>query len=537
MFRKAVVYTALACMLVAMPLGCHSRRSVPIEEIGTPSPYAGQTIRAVVTIEGEVIEFPRDHAPVLYTYTKVIIGMPNRRSRPTEGGGWTEPKAIPKSEREECRIPFEDVRTIYVEKWDALRSIVVVVAVTVVVVMVAAGVACSQMEPEFDLPDTAFTSCPLVHSFDGEHYVLEGIPYVGSMCEGLERTDVLRLEHLAPVENEYRLLVSNDAVETEYVDEFSLLVADHNPGVELVVDARGGVHTIREREEPLSARDQNGNDWHQWLRAKDLLFWEGDPFSMDPDGTGDLRDTLFFTFRVPHSASRAKLLVSGGHSTWASGIEYELLELWGPQVASFYEGCKDPDFRARFLRWVGREEFTSLAVRVRTSDGWRVADHVSPDNSAGSGEQVAIVDLKDVVGETLEVALAPPAGLWRVNAVTADFSEEVPFSLTEVAVSSVKGPGDEDATEALRADDGAYLVMPDKGMRAFLSFPVPKPVPGKERTLFARATGHYDIRFDARGPAQLEELERLEDEPGYAAVLALRYHRERWRGLAALVAR
>jgi hypothetical protein len=537
MFRRVVAYAAVVCMLASMPLGCYTGREVLAGKSGVPSEYTGYKITTIVTNEGEVIEFSRTAAPEWDPVMTEIVGTPVRRSEARDEGGWSEPKKIPSSERRQCRVGISDVRTVYLEKLSVVKSTLTVVAVTVVVLAVAVGISCANFEPEFDIPADQVTSCPFVYAFDGDYYMLEGVPYVGSMCEALKRTDVLRLEHLVPFEDEYRLQVVNEAIETEYIDEFRLVVADHEPGLELALDARGGVHTIADRQQPLSATDHRGRDWRDWLVERDFLFWEGDPLSMDPEGTADLRDTLFFTFRVPPSAKQAKILVSGGHSLWAAGLELALLDLWGSQVDSLYEEFWDPGHRARFLGWVEREEMVDLAVRVRTSDGWRIADRVSLGGSTGSGECTAILDLDETVGETLEVALAPPAGVWRINSVAVDFSPDVPIEMQEIAASSAVGPDGEDLREVLKANDGAYFVQPETGTSALLAFPVPRRRPGHDRTVFAKTTGYYEIRLDAQGPARTDEIDRLERDPGHAAVFALRQYRERRKGLTALATR
>jgi hypothetical protein len=539
MFRKVVTYTVLICMLSAMPLGCYSKREVAVADLNPPSPYAGQTIVALVTTEGEVLEFPRDTAPKWNNTTTTIVGTPHRRSQPAEGGGWTKPKRIPAAEREQCRIPLENVRTVYLMTKDhtgtTVVTVVAIAAVTVVIVAImaaSAAASCSRELGEALEDEPPPTSCPYVYSFDGTHYVLEGVPYVGSMCEALAWTDVVALGHLVAVGDEYRVQVLNDGAETEFVDEFVLLVADHEPETELVPDARGGIHVIAERRQPVAVRDQHGHDWHQWLRDKDYLYWEGDPRALFAAGEGAGRDTLFFTFDVPPSATQARLVVSGGHSPWAIGLERELLDLWGSEVGSLYQSFRDPDFRGRFLSWVRREEMTELAVRVKTHDGWGIAGFVSPDRPAADGEHVVVVDLEGVDGDVLEVALAPPAGVWRVNAITADFSDDAAVELQEVAARAVTDQDGADLGDLLDTRDGQYVVQPTRGMHALLSFPVPEPVPGRERTVFAKTTGYYDIHLDAEGPAKTDEIARLENEPGYAAQFAIRYYRRHMRNLA-----
>lgn len=541
MARRAVSLIALVCLLTWISFGCYTGRMIESTELAG---YDNYKIRRIVTHDGEVIEFSRGKPAVLDPAEETLVGFPVSRSTEKDATSGrarrrdtSRRRRSSKPEQEECRVALSDVHTLYLEKVNPVTTTITVIAVSAVVLVTAAAISCAANPPEIHIPEDEITSCPFVYSFDGEYYVFEGAPYIGSMCEALERTDVLRLGQLVPFENEYRLQVLNGAVETEHIDEFTLVVADHEPGLELALDARGGVHTVADRQQPLSATDQRGRDWRRWLAERDFLFWEGDAFSMDPEGTAGLRDTLFFSFRIPPSAEQAKLLVSGGHTQWAVGLERALLDLWGSEVDSLYERFSNPAHRARFLEWVAREEMADLAVRVRTADGWRIADRVSLGGPLGSRECVAILGLEAVVGETLEVALTPPAGVWRINAVEADFSPDAPVEMQEVAASSAIGPGGEDLRDALRADDGAYFTQPEAGTRALLAFPEPPREPARARTVLAKVTGYYAIHLNAQGPAQTDEIGRLERDPGYAGVFALRQHREWQEGLTVLTKR
>ena len=537
MFRKIVTYTALACLLASMPVGCYSRREVTMAHLLAVRECEGMTIHRIVTSDGEVIEFSGNTSPIWDADTTTIIGIPIKRSIPDDTSDPPKLQTIPREERETVYVPVSDVRIVYFEKVSGAKTTVVVVVAAVGLLALAGlssgGPSCNTSSISFsDGSSGSPTSCPYIYAFDGELYVREGVPYIGAMCEALERPDMLRLEELAPAEGEYRVLISNEMAETEFVDEVCLVVADHAPGLELVGDSRGAIHSIAERQPPTKVTDQHGEDWRRWMAARDFLFWEGDPGTMSLASSAGRRDTLYFTFDRPAGAVRAKLLISGGHSAWAIGLEKALLDLWGAEVSLLYDGLRDPDTRSRFLRWVQREEMADLAVHVRAADGWRVADRVSFRGSDYAGECAAIVDLESVEGEVLEVALTPPAGAWRINAVTADFSPDAPLDVREVVASSAVGTEGEDIRDALSADDGEYLVQPEAGMDARLTFPVPELKPRSERTVFVKATGHYDIHLDEKGPANTIEIERLENQPDYAALFAVRYFRKQHLRLA-----
>lgn len=117
------------------------------------------------------------------------------------------------------------------------------------------------------LESATSSSCPLIYSFDGTHYVLDGEPYGGAVCQGLQRTDFCRLDNLSPVDGEYRILLANELDEIQYTDEFKLLIVEHSKNVVVYQDANGVFYTASDIQKPMRVIDADGNDQYQLLSS------------------------------------------------------------------------------------------------------------------------------------------------------------------------------------------------------------------------------------------------------------------------------
>ncbi len=482
MFRKIVTCFTLPCFIITL-FGCYSEEETSIEAL----PRLEKKISGVVTTDGEVFSFKGD-----------MQGIYARIEDSTIVGTLENGKTI--------RIPMFKVARIAVKRFDAGMTILAVLGVA------AAGGL---------LFLAAKQSCPFVYSYDGQRYVFDGEPYGGAICEALKRTDWCRLEHLKPVSNEYRLLLTNEVDETQYTDEFKLWVVDHRPGLDVVVDSEGEIFTVDHPVAPLRVVDSRGKDLALWLSTKDELFWETDVNAKDPHNTADLRDTLYLTFAKPKEKSRVKLVVSASTTLWGSQMLKRMTELRGEEISLWFNELKSPATRQMLDLWNKREELYHLQVKVRIGNEWVTRGDIIGGGPFVTEDRIVPLDLNGVEGDTLNILMSPPAGFWQLNWFGVDYSANETVEFNEIAATKAIGDDGADLLGILDSTDGRYYVAPETGQISALVFQVPAGEPGRERTIFAKVSGYYDMHMKAAGPAKRETLNRIALEPGYPTRFAI----------------
>ncbi len=503
MLRKAIVTLTMVAVFAYLP-GCYSSVLVEREQALANPKYK---ITQVVTNDGRVVKFTTvgDQRPIILN---------------DELTGVTEYAT-------EVSIPLSEIRTVHVSRLDPVKTAILAIGVGLAVGLV---IQAATSEPEPVVQDTLppIWSCPFVYSYDGSGYMLDGEPYGGSICEGLARTDLCELEHLLARNGEYRLIVTNELDETQYIDEFTLLVVDHPSNVRVIPDASGVLHTVSLPIPPAAAADQRGLDQLVWLAERDLLLWQSDVAHRDPERTADLRDSLFLTFPRSPDASSAKLVVNGCNTPWSSRMLKNVCELWGDGVDEWYEALKGPEWKGRLHAVYDREELTVLHVRVFENGQWVRRASIQGGGPYVSETRVVPLSLSDVTGDQLRILLTPPVTFWTLNSLAVDYSDDAGVVVTRLTASSAVADGGVDVAPLISAIDQDYYVAPDGGERVDLVFSEPAPVEGSDRTVFAQATGYYGIHLTASGPACTDELVRIEHEPGYVTRLALGEYLE-WR--------
>ncbi|UCG92480.1 MAG: hypothetical protein JSV97_01860 [candidate division WOR-3 bacterium] len=487
MFKKIVASLTLICVIVCVQ-GCYSKQLIDRRELRT---HPGYEISTVVTVDGNVFEF----APDAVLTDSIVRGI-------TKDGAFKE-------------IPLSQINMVYIRKFNPVTSCLTAIGVTSAVIGIGFLIILATKE-----------SCPFVYSFNGEQYIFDGEPYGGAICEGLQRTDLCKLEHLRPVDGEYRIQLANEVNETQYTDEFKLWVVDHSPEVDVIQDAKGNLYTVAARHRPLMVVDSRGENLHAWLSEKDLLVWESDMLDKDPKNDADLRDTLFLAFLRPPQAEKAKPIVLGCNSLWASQMLMRMVALCGSHVKQLYEKLKNPGASAQRDAWCNWTEIYALHVYI-----WANGDWVRRGVIIGSGpfiaeERIVPLDLEGVEGDTVKIQLAPPTGFWQFNSFAMDYSAEVPFEMQEISASSMVGHNGKDLCATLESADRKYYVMPDIGQHAVFTFPVPALKPDNERVVFAKVSGYYEMHLNASGPPRFDKIHRILSEPNYVVKFALEeYHK------------
>lgn len=366
-------------------------------------------------------------------------------------------------------------------------------------------------------------SCPFIYSFDGKSYVFDAEPYGGAVCEGMKRTEWCGLENLRHMKGQYRILMTNEANETQYTDELKLVVVDHPQGVTVVPDFSGRIRTLCQPIIPLQAYDGNGRSLMPYFRENDWIFWQTRMEGKNPEKEKDLKDELFFEFPKPEGTKEAKLLFNGCNTIWGSQVIKRYLDLYGKDLNAWYKEVKNhgPAY-FRMLNMHVREELYSLQIRVETEKGWESKGLVIGGGPFSSENKVCLLDIRDVPGDTLRVKLTPPSTFWMINCIAVDYSEDLPVQVREISPVQAIDHNGNDIREILAKNDNKYFVMPNIGDRAELVFDAPPLREGMARSAMLKASGYYEIHLQEQGEPRVELLERIHTEPGFAVRQALK---------------
>lgn len=368
-------------------------------------------------------------------------------------------------------------------------------------------------------------SCPFIYSFDGEKYVFDAEPYGGAITEGLRKTDYSRLENLKPVNEKYKLLMRNEADETQHTDEMKLLVIDHSLNSEVVPDLTGNMTLFDRICSPISVIDENGKGISAFFKDKDGVKWQTELPKDNAFMGKDLKHSLIFKFPKPRNAKSVKFLFNGGTALWGGYMIKEMLQLRGNKVDDWYQNINNGGIELlKLYQFMDREELYSLKVKVLENSNWVQRGYLAAGGPFIYEDRIVDLNIENVNDDTLSIQVNPPYGFWEIDQVGIIYDELQQSETKELNISSASDQDGKDISGLLSSRDGKYYDMPDTSCKATIYFDVPIQKENTKRSLFLKTTGYYDIHLKKDKPEQTELIAQILTTPG----LILKYAMEQY---------
>ena len=335
-----------------------------------------------------------------------------------------------------------------------------------------------------------FGSCPTFYTDSGGVAQLEAEGFSYSIAPLFESRDLDALRG-QPRNGVFTLEMRNEALETHYINQLELLVAEHEPGWRVLPDGRGRLTAISELQLPRSARDRQGRNVLRSLAQADGVLFETSDQRLAQVREHDLMDHVDVDFGIAEHDSAA-IVLRLRNSLLTTVLFYDvMLASAGPAAL---------DWLARDLEEVGNAaalgkwyvERMGLRVSVLQEDGTYAEAGRVPDVGPIAFKDVAIV-VPVRKGHAVNVRISFPADSWRIDRVALAGQ---PRSITPrvLAVARVRHPNDSidaGARHAIQSADEAYLIT-EPGRRVFVEFDVGTPAPGSTRSFILAAQGYYN---------------------------------------------
>ena len=176
------------------------------------------------------------------------------------------------------------------------------------------------------------SSCPFAYSYNGKDYNLEGEIFSGSIFKPMERGDFLKLNYLFPHEGMYKIVISNELKEVQYINQLELMVANAPSGAKILLDQDGKPHSIMQKNYCISCTD---------ITKKDISYklYKSDDQTYLFDNLDYNVNQLNLEFDIPTGSKSMKLVLKARSSFWVDYIWENI-----------------PDFTTRILTPLSRKE-------------------------------------------------------------------------------------------------------------------------------------------------------------------------------------
>ena len=403
------------------------------------------------------------------------------------------------------KIPMDDILYLQIKKADPSKTFLATVGVLAAAAAVTLVVIAATKE-----------SCPFVYSWDGQEYVLDAEPLGGAICLGMCRSESSRLDHLRPVDGEYRLMVRNEVKEHQYLDQLRLQVVDHPSEFQVTPDSLNHLYYVSRPQGPVACFDESGADLTPFVSATDGISWQSKMPVRSPAELPCERHHHTYKFVRPEFATRARLVYNIGSTLWGSNMIRETLQLRGTAAELWYEEIRKHGPAYDQLQYfLNRDELWHLKVMCQEADSLACLGTIRGAGPLTVEDRVLDIDLSRVVGDTVTIHLNLPYGFWVIDYIGMQFDITERPEVITVPLKTAVNHQEHDVALALSENDGTYYMMPEVGDWCQLVFEAPPPpADNSSRTVFLESSGYYQIQFDTIGPPNVELLKQLGETPG-----------------------
>jgi len=341
-------------------------------------------------------------------------------------------------------------------------------------------------------PKCCFGSCPTVYSSDGSKDWLESELFSSSISKLLEENDLDLLSYTGSGAGPYQLRVTNEALETHYINKLTLLAVSHSRGTRVFPGADGRFVTAGRLLPPVVAVNREGEDVTSAVRAPDTLAYRSGIRSLLKLKEGPYTDWLDVTLNVPECASSVTMVVRLRNTLLSTILLYDVvLASQGVEALGWTEKMNtDPQYASRFREVYSA--FSGVAVKTLRNGTWAKEKSIRDAGPITWKYAATVIPVRQSGNLTVRLEFVPDNYAIDYIAFDAGTGADDSLSVEEVhpfAVRDNSGSPRDDVLPLIEKDDDSYLVT-NPGESYRLSYDLPRNHDGN-LTLFISSKGYY----------------------------------------------
>jgi hypothetical protein len=340
-------------------------------------------------------------------------------------------------------------------------------------------------------PKCCFGSCPTVYTYDGENYNLEAELFSECISRQLENNDIDLLRQDVK-DNILNLKITNEALETHYINKFDLLIAEHPKGTEVYPTIDDSIILI---SDPISSQMIKNKDEDDITKL--LIYDDGEYYRSGVEKVAELRKGPTFDFvdiKIPYTKnSSIKMIIKYRNTLLSTTLLYDVVI--GSQGAAGLEWTNrmnnDADYAEQFKMIY--EAFSGIKLKVLNNGKWINLGCFKDAGPLNWKYLAADVTLNQFSGQSIRLEFVPDNFMIDYIAFDTTQSQLVELETKLIYPSEIlDGNGDlvSEALGFIEKDDKDYLRTEPGDSYNLTYF-----IPSKEKTTqtaFILSKGFYN---------------------------------------------
>lgn len=337
-------------------------------------------------------------------------------------------------------------------------------------------------------PKCCFGSCPTIYAFDGENYNLEAELFSECISKQLENYD-LDLIRQKTINDTLKIKITNEALETHYINKFEIVSAIHPKGTEVLPTIEDKLLVIDNQIPPVVVKNKESKEVTHFLINDDNQYYRSGVEKITELRKGPVFDYL--DFELPQNAT--KMLMKYRNTLLSTTLLYNVVI--GSQGIKGLEWTKkmneDPIYASQFKMIY--EMFSGIKIKLKQNGDWK---------EVGYFKDAGPLNWKYIAAE-LKFDNAEK-NILRLEFIPDNFMiDYVSFDTTKINCNQIKtkaiypsvvldnrGKKNGEIMSFLIENDSNYLVT-EPGDFYSLNYYSPK-IEENEQTFFIKSKGYYN---------------------------------------------
>jgi hypothetical protein len=336
-----------------------------------------------------------------------------------------------------------------------------------------------------------FGSCPTIYSYDGDNYSLQAECFSYSVNPMSEDSDLDRIDHGCSFDNIYRLKITNEALETHYINYMQLIYVDHRPDYEAFPTDDHDIIFFAGENLVEHVHDRMGKDISDLVGMRDTNWFQSDSSALDQLTEKIVDDWIDINVKKTRDTNQIILALRLRNTLLNTVLFYDvMLGSAGIQSLNWMAGeGLDLQYALNFQSWY-RKHF-GLKVQVWNGQEFELVERIG-DCGPIAWRQLAI-NLDVPKNEDVKIRLSFLPDNWMIDWVGASLpvsdNPEVRKSncqsLTKMSMDKI----DIDPAPLTEADDNYLVTYPTDVYHA--DYQVADQKSELHRTYFLKSEGFY----------------------------------------------
>jgi hypothetical protein len=301
------------------------------------------------------------------------------------------------------------------------------------------------------------SSCPFIYSMSDTGYCLEAEAFGTALGKAMEIETRSCLPALSFKNRDLQIRLSNERLETQYINAVSLAVVTHPAGTVVVLDNAQTPWLVSRPQKPVLAVDHSGNNITALVDSKDTVFWESDLANTTFNST--LQDNIELQFEQPGNGKDAALIVDAINTELITSVYHSVFNFLGDDALLFLHKLETDSTTISLMhKWL---QDCALHVFVWNNEQWEPCGFLLPEANAVPFQRLVYLQLpaSGSAERNVRIMLSSLPDVWKINSVALDWQPQRARTIKPVRLSKAAGPAGLNQTRNILQNDDHYAVL------------------------------------------------------------------------------